>query len=246
MYVGNTSRIVLITAAALLAFGCATKKHVREAIAPVQKQVGDVEKKTQENAVAIGDLDRNVARIDEKTMEAQRKAAAAQEAADRANRAAADAGQKADNANGAAQQANAKAAELEQRLADLNNYKLTGTEKVYFRVGKSDLDQQSKARLDSLIQNAMQQKHYAIEIEGFADPTGSVASNIELSRRRADAVVRYLVEHQVPLHRMHDMGAGPERTAASKTRAGRQESRRVEIRLLVYGDQTAQAKPAGQ
>jgi outer membrane protein OmpA-like peptidoglycan-associated protein len=241
---GNILSMIAVSAVSLLVPGCATKKDVREAVAPVQKQVDEVGKKTQENTVAIGDLDRNIARVDEKTMEAQRNAAAAQQAAERAAQAAAEAGKKADAANGAAQQANAKAADLERRLADLNNYKLMSTDKVYFRVGKSALDDKSKATLDRVVESAQAQKHYAVEVEGFADPTGGYASNVELSRRRADSVVRYLVEHNIPLYRLHDMGAGPLETPQTRTREGRREARRVEVRFLVFGEEAAQAQPA--
>ena len=42
-------------AAALVSGGCATKKHVREAIAPVQQQVNTVQKQANDNKTAIGD-----------------------------------------------------------------------------------------------------------------------------------------------------------------------------------------------
>src|SRR5690348_7156517 len=89
----------------LIAGGCATKKHVREAIAPVQNQVNDVQKQTQENHQAIGDLDRQVATADEKASDAGKRASAAADAAANANSAAAQARQQADSANALAQQA---------------------------------------------------------------------------------------------------------------------------------------------
>src|SRR5579872_6352673 len=81
-----------VLAAALVTGGCATKKHVREAIAPVQQQVSDIDKRTNENKTAIGDLDRSVATADEKATDAGKRAAQAAEAAAAANRAAQEAG----------------------------------------------------------------------------------------------------------------------------------------------------------
>ena len=74
----------------LTVVGCATKKDVREAIAPVQDQasktethVGSLQKQTDENKQSIGDLDRQVATADEKATDAGKKAAEAADAARR-------------------------------------------------------------------------------------------------------------------------------------------------------------------
>ena len=47
--------VLAIAALSLATWGCATKKHVREAIAPVQQQVNQVQKDTEANKAAIGD-----------------------------------------------------------------------------------------------------------------------------------------------------------------------------------------------
>src|SRR5690242_19394561 len=61
--------IAAVATLSLGTWGCATKKHVREAIAPVQQQVNQVQKDTATNKTAIGDLDRTVAGVDEKVMD---------------------------------------------------------------------------------------------------------------------------------------------------------------------------------
>jgi outer membrane protein OmpA-like peptidoglycan-associated protein len=228
-----------VTALSLLTGACATKKHVREAIAPVQQQVNDLDKKTQENKTAIGDLDRNVARVDEKAMEADKKAAAAAAAADRANQAAGQAQQAANGANSLAQQAMNRAGQLEQRVANLDNYKLVTTEKVYFPVNRYSLSKEDKEKLDQVAQNLHGMSNYIVEIEGFTDTTGSKALNLELSRRRAEAVVRYLtVEHDVPLRKIHDIGVGEDfPNAVNRTRAERKENRRVDVRVYSLEEQ---------
>lgn len=224
-----------VAALSLLTGACATKKHVREAIAPVQQQVNDVQKKTQENTSSIGDLDRNVARTDEKAMEADRKATAAAQSADRANQAASQAQQAANSANTLAEQTMAKAGTLENRINNLDNYKLVTTEKVYFRVNRADLTKEDKEKLDQAIQSLENMKNYIIEIAGYTDRTGSKTLNLELGRKRAEAVVRYLtVEHDIPLRRIRELGVGEDfPNAVNKTRADRKENRRVDIK--VYG-----------
>jgi len=47
---------------------------------------------------------------------------------------------------------------------------------------------------------------YILEVEGFTDKSGDAEYNLALSRKRADTVVRYLVDHNVPLRRIHTIG----------------------------------------
>jgi OOP family OmpA-OmpF porin len=79
-------------------------------------------------------------------------------------------------------------------------------------------------------------KAYVLEVTGHADSTGSTAVNRALSQRRADAVIRYLVEqHKIPLRRIitpYGFGA-LEPIADNKTREGRAQNRRVEVKILV-------------
>ncbi len=225
----------------VLSVGCATKKHVREAIAPVQNQanqtqaqVTNLQKQTEDNKKqtdqAIGDLDRQVATADEKATDAGKKAAEAAAAAAKANAAATDAAQKADAANTLAQQTGTK---LDTTIQNLDNYKLMSTEPVYFGFGKSVLAKDEQAKLDDAAQKLGGMKGYIIEVEGFADRTGNLAYNRELSRKRADAVVHYLaVEHNIPLRSIRELGVGSDfPDANNKTREARKENRRVDVKI---------------
>ena len=74
-----------------------------------------------------------------------------------------------------------------------------------------------------------------MEVQGFTDSTGNADKNLELSRKRADAVVQYLaVKHDIPLRRITTpMGYGSEKSVADdKTKEGREKNRRVEVRIL--------------
>jgi outer membrane protein OmpA-like peptidoglycan-associated protein len=223
--------------------GCATKKHVREAIAPVQNQVnqeqaqlGTLQKQTDDNKKqtdqAIGDLDRQVATADEKATDAGKKAAEAAAAAAQANSAAAAAAQQALAANTLAQQTGSK---LDTTIQNLDNYKLISTQPVYFGLGKSVLIKDEQAKLDDAVQKLSSMKGYIVEVEGFADRTGNVLYNRELSRKRADAVVHYLaVEHNIPLRSIRELGVGSDfPDANNKTREDRKENRRVDVKI--YG-----------
>lgn len=218
-------------------WGCATKKHVREAIAPVQQQVNQVQKDTASNKTAIGDLDRSVASADEKAQDAGRRAQEAANAAAQANSAAQQAGSRADAANSLAQQAMTNANQVNQTLQttlqNLDNYNLSNTVQVYFKVGQSMLSKEAKEQLDQAVSNAGGMHNYVIEVEGFADRTGSKAYNLELARRRADGVVRYLsVEKNIPLRDIRMLGVGSDfPNADNKTRAARKENRRVDVKI---------------
>lgn len=225
--------IAVVATLSLGTWGCATKKHVREAIAPVQQQVNQVQKDSATNKTAIGDLDRTVAGVDEKAQDAGRKAQEAASAAAQANTAAQQAGTRADAANTLAQQAVTNINQVNQSLQNLDNYTLSNTLQVFFKVGQSMLSQDAKDQLDQAVANAGSMHSYVIEVEGFTDRTGSKAYNLELARRRADAVVRYLtVEKSVPLRNVRELGVGSEfPNAENKTRAQRKENRRVDIKI---------------
>jgi len=253
--------IGVLAAVSLGSVGCATKKHVREAIAPVQNQlnqtdahVSSLQKQADDQKQAIGDLDRQVATADEKAVEAGRKAQEAADAAAKANSAAADAAQRADSANNAALQAQQNVVKVDRKLdttmQNLNNYRLVATEQVHFAINKSTLSKDELAKLDDAIQKIGGMKDYILEIQGYADQTGDKFYNRELSRKRADAVVHYLsVEHNIPLRTIRELGAGADfPDADNKTREARQENRRVDIKIYTLdlngGGATAQNSPS--
>jgi len=238
----RTPQCILVAVVAgwsLLGAGCATKKYVREAIAPVQNQTNEVQKQTQENRQAIGDLDRQVSIADEKAVEAGRRADAAGAAAQSANDAAGKAQHQADSATSLAQQAQNGVTSLsdsvQTKFQNLDNYKLIGTEQVHFKPGRSVLSKEDKALLDRVVQTASSQTNYVIEVEGFADRTGGKAYNLELTRRRAEAVCNYLVvQRGVPLRSIRRIGAGEDfPNAVNRTAADRQANRRADVK--VYG-----------
>jgi outer membrane protein OmpA-like peptidoglycan-associated protein len=218
--------------------GCATKKYARGVVAPVESRVSANEKKTADHASAIGELENGLSRTDEKAMDADRKAVAAGQEAAKANQAAAQAGQAATQAGQSADQAQKLAQNGMTRIGEVvdnfDNYKLVTTEKVLFPFGKATLTKDAKAQLDAAVGNITSAKNYVLEVQGFTDKTGPAATNIELSQRRADTVVRYLTsQHQVPLRKIHVLGLGAdEPTADNKTSAGRKQNRRVELKVF--------------
>ena len=122
------------------------------------------------------------------------------------------------------------------RISSLDDYVPQETIAVNFRVNSAVLSPDAKAQLDELATKALNAKGYVIEVSGYADATGSVEKNRVLSTRRADAVVRYLAEnHNIPLRRIvTPFGYGESNAIAdNKTREGRAQNRRVEVKILV-------------
>jgi OOP family OmpA-OmpF porin len=122
------------------------------------------------------------------------------------------------------------------RISALDDYEPQTVLAVNFRSGSAILSKDSKMQLDEVATKALNSKGYVIEVSGFADTTGSVARNRILSQRRADNVIRYLVEnHSIPLRRIvTPYGYGESNPVAENTsRDGRAQNRRVEVKLLV-------------
>jgi outer membrane protein OmpA-like peptidoglycan-associated protein len=123
-----------------------------------------------------------------------------------------------------------------ERITALDDYVVQATESVNFRVGSAVLSPEAKSKLDTMAQQATTLKGYTIEITGFASADGGTAMNKALSKRRAQAVIDYLVEnHNVPLRRIGtSYGFGElQAVADNATREGREQNRRVEVKLLV-------------
>jgi outer membrane protein OmpA-like peptidoglycan-associated protein len=122
-----------------------------------------------------------------------------------------------------------------ERISALDDYVVQSTATVNFRVGSAVLSPEAKASLDEVASTATTMKGYVIEITGFASSDGSAAANKRLSQRRAQAVIDYLVEtHNVPLRRIgQSYGFGElQAVADNTTREGREQNRRVEVKLL--------------
>jgi outer membrane protein OmpA-like peptidoglycan-associated protein len=122
------------------------------------------------------------------------------------------------------------------RITAMDDYVVQSTATVNFKVGSARLSPEAKASLDEVATAATTMKGYVIEITGFASAEGGTAMNKALSQRRAQAVIDYLVEtHNVPLRRIgQSYGFGElQAVADNSTREGREQNRRVEVKLLV-------------
>lgn len=140
----------------------------------------------------------------------------------------------------------ADAARKAQQTADYANNRINGlddfdpikTITVYFNTGSASLGPKAKAEIDEAAAWVKTQntKGWVMAVIGYADTTGSSQRNIDLSERRANAVIYYIVsKYKMPLNRLvQPFGYGQlEPVADNKTKTGRAKNRRVEIRLMI-------------
>lgn len=125
-----------------------------------------------------------------------------------------------------------------KRFSELGQYAVKDETTIYFATGDYTIASEYKQSLGDLAKKALESgnKAYLIQVAGFADAVGSPADNQVLSKRRAEAVVAYLLQEcGIPVGRIVSPGAlGETNPAASnETQSGRAENRRTEVKLLI-------------
>ena len=101
---------------------------------------------------------------------------------------------------------------------------------VSFESGSAVLLGSSNQALNSLLSELKTQPALKLTVEGHTDSTGSYRNNLELSRRRAQAIVDWLVAHGIQTARLKVAGYGSSRPIADNSTAqGRERNRRIEI-----------------
>jgi OOP family OmpA-OmpF porin len=143
----------------------------------------------------------------------------------------------ADAAADAAKKAQSTADYANNRINGLDDFDPIKTITVYFKTGSAVLGPKAKAEIDNAAAWVKSQntKGWVMAVIGYADTTGNSQRNIDLSERRANAVIYYIVsKYKMPLNRLvQPFGYGQlEPVAENTTAAGRAKNRRVEIRLM--------------
>jgi len=220
-----------LLAGILAVSGCATKKYVAERVDPVNEKVGKVDQNQQNTQKQLDAAEPRISAADEKATSADNRAT--------------DAIGRADAASKKADQVRADLrSELNDRIANLDDYKQVGEATVLFKFNSAVLTDDGKQQLDQLASSKVGTlKTYFVAIEGFTDKIGPVDYNLELSRRRAQVVQTYLVaQRNVPVYRIQIIGLGKDKPLNDqKTRDDRSKNRRVEVTLF-SADESRQAQ----
>ncbi|MEO1203931.1 MAG: OmpA family protein [Pseudomonadota bacterium] len=107
-------------------------------------------------------------------------------------------------------------------------------EPIRFQLAGDTLRSASYAALHRLVEFAADCPDARITIVGHSDSVGDPAFNLDLSRRRAGAVARFLTDRGVAADRLEVRGAGAsEPVADNATSYGRRQNRRIEFRLTI-------------
>jgi OmpA-OmpF porin, OOP family len=122
----------------------------------------------------------------------------------------------------------ATAAALSGTLASSGHTVVNG---ILFDTGKSDVDPASAPALDQVAKLLKDDPTLKLYVVGHTDNVGALAANIDLSKRRAAAVVQLLItKYAIAPDRLQAYGDGPYAPIASNdSEDGRTLNRRVEL-----------------
>ena len=150
-----------MVAGVLLLAGCATKKYVAKQVDPVQQKINQV--------------DQNVQKTQKQLETDETKLNATAEKADSADTHAMDAQGRADAASKKTDEVRDQLrAELNDRIANIDDYKPAGDATVLFKFNSDKLTDEAKQQLDQLASGRVgSMKRYFIAIQGFTDKIGT-------------------------------------------------------------------------
>lgn len=99
---------------------------------------------------------------------------------------------------------------------------------IYFATNDSKLNERNNQILDEVFNTLQNYSSYKVVVEGHTDSSGQASFNQALSEKRANSVMRYLIEKGMSPSRVSAKGYGETRPAVSNdTAEGRRENRRV-------------------
>ena len=110
---------------------------------------------------------------------------------------------------------------------------------ISFRTGEYKIDENSKQLIDLQFTDiARAFANARIRIEGNTDNVGSRASNVALSKKRAQSVADYLIsEHKMPRNRFMILGNGPDKPVpgceGNQSSSCKSKNRRTDFELVV-------------
>ncbi len=122
--------------------------------------------------------------------------------------------------------------------------KVTLKDEIVFPEGGWQINQKARETLNKLVPTLQGLQQTQVVVNGYTDdvPIGpelkrdGIASNLDLSSRRADTVVNYLASQGVNPNLMSAQGFGDTHPVApNDTAAGRRQNRRIEVTLVGPG-----------
>lgn len=113
---------------------------------------------------------------------------------------------------------------------------------IYFDYDKADIRTDAAKELDKLVELLNDNPEIKIEMGSHTDSVASEVYNFELSQRRAESTVNYLIRKGIESKRLEAKGYGESKPIARNTNLngtdnpeGRQKNRRTEFKILEIG-----------
>jgi outer membrane protein OmpA-like peptidoglycan-associated protein len=111
---------------------------------------------------------------------------------------------------------------------------------ILFGLNEADLKPETRLILAKLAGILLVMPDQDVLVEGHTDSTGSVEYNLDLSQRRALAVLQFLQAQGLQPERLRSMGYGMQRPVADNSSTeGRRRNRRVEIVISARSEEIA-------
>ena len=132
--------------------------------------------------------------------------------------------------------------EVPPELGDLSGI----MEGITFDTDKDTIKAGSKPRIDKAVDVMKKYPELRVVIHGHTDSQGPYHHNVDLSKRRAKAVKRYMVEQGIDESRIETDGFGPDQPIdTNETPVGRAKNRRIEFQIIQDAEGVAVETKAG-
>ncbi len=227
--------LIAVLSGLILLSSCATKKYVQQQVATTQadlsKRIDDESARRAELANQVGELSalnkKNAGRIEEVQGNLNNAVKTLDPKIEDAKRTGTEAGE---NAKEALDASKRNASLFENR----NNLQVVGSHDILFKFGSAALSDEAKTQLADVGRLVAGNKDLVVELQGYTDSVGDPAYNVQLSNRRVENVLRYLVaEVKTDLRRISSIGLGEANPVEdNKTSEGRAKNRRVTVTVL--------------
>ncbi|MGB3316967.1 MAG: OmpA family protein [Albidovulum sp.] len=127
-------------------------------------------------------------------------------------------------------------------VTDIN--RLLTAHKINFEPGAAQITRDAADTLDKIAERMKDCSDFEMEIGGHTDSQGREEMNLDLSQKRAEAVIAALMSRRVLTGNLTAVGYGETVPIADNgTEAGREENRRIEVRLVGGAEEDTDASP---
>jgi outer membrane protein OmpA-like peptidoglycan-associated protein len=116
--------------------------------------------------------------------------------------------------------------------------KIFQVDNIYYNFNKWDIREDAAKELDKLVQLLIDNPEIKIELGSHTDSIDDNSYNLQLSQRRAESAVRYIVQHGIALTDCKRKATVKKRPIARNTNpdgtdnpVGRQKNRRTEFKI---------------